>query len=177
MGAGTRIRRCRRCGRTHRLISSNPHGHRDRGARFPISGGNPWSDQLRLWLRTIVRRLVRADRLAARGRRPPTGSPIRSASTWPTCRRRRRHVVAVGTPAGIGYGIPTGPTAAATCLVAVPRAAVLDVGGFDPEFERIGRGMKDTCPGSRCARDGRRVRLARRWAFVVRAVASTACLR
>lgn len=35
-----------------------------------------------------------------------------------------------------------------TALVAVPRAAVLDIGGFDPEFGRIGWGMEDTYLGA-----------------------------
>jgi GT2 family glycosyltransferase len=35
-----------------------------------------------------------------------------------------------------------------TALLAVPRAAVLDVGGFDPEFGRIGWGMEDTYLGA-----------------------------
>jgi glycosyltransferase involved in cell wall biosynthesis len=35
-----------------------------------------------------------------------------------------------------------------TALLAVPRAAVLDVGGFDAEFGRIGWGMEDTYLGA-----------------------------
>ncbi len=35
-----------------------------------------------------------------------------------------------------------------TALLAVPRATVLDVGGFDPEFDRIGSGMEDTYLGA-----------------------------
>jgi hypothetical protein len=35
-----------------------------------------------------------------------------------------------------------------TALVAVPRAAVLDVGGLNPEFGRIGWGMEDTYLGA-----------------------------
>ncbi|WP_229787795.1 glycosyltransferase family 2 protein [Actinokineospora fastidiosa] len=40
------------------------------------------------------------------------------------------------------------PRMVVTALVAVPRAAVLDVGGFDPEFGRIGWGMEDTYLGA-----------------------------
>jgi hypothetical protein len=40
------------------------------------------------------------------------------------------------------------PRMVVTALVAVPRAAVLEVGGFDPEFGRIGWGMEDTYLGA-----------------------------
>ncbi|MFD9963977.1 glycosyltransferase family 2 protein [Amycolatopsis sp. NPDC058986] len=40
------------------------------------------------------------------------------------------------------------PRMVVTALVAVPREAVLAVGGFDPEFGRIGWGMEDTYLGA-----------------------------
>ncbi|WP_143174159.1 glycosyltransferase [Streptoalloteichus hindustanus] len=40
------------------------------------------------------------------------------------------------------------PRMVVTALVAVPRAAVLHVGGFDPEFGRLGWGMEDTYLGA-----------------------------
>lgn len=40
------------------------------------------------------------------------------------------------------------PRMVVTALLAVPRAAVLDVGGFDTEFGRIGWGMEDTYLGA-----------------------------
>jgi GT2 family glycosyltransferase len=40
------------------------------------------------------------------------------------------------------------PRMVVTALVAVPRAATLAVGGFDPEFGRIGWGMEDTYLGA-----------------------------
>ena len=40
------------------------------------------------------------------------------------------------------------PRMVVTALVAVPRAAVVAVGGFDPEFGRIGWGMEDTYLGA-----------------------------
>jgi GT2 family glycosyltransferase len=40
------------------------------------------------------------------------------------------------------------PRMVVTALVAVPRAAVVGVGGFDPEFGRIGWGMEDTYLGA-----------------------------
>ena len=40
------------------------------------------------------------------------------------------------------------PRMVVTALLAVPRAAVLNVGGFDPEFGRIGWGMEDTYLGA-----------------------------
>jgi GT2 family glycosyltransferase len=40
------------------------------------------------------------------------------------------------------------PRMVVTALVAVPRAAALTVGGFDPEFGRIGWGMEDTYLGA-----------------------------
>jgi len=40
------------------------------------------------------------------------------------------------------------PRMVVTALVAVPHAAVLNVGGFDPEFGRIGWGMEDTYLGA-----------------------------
>ncbi|SES35990.1 Glycosyl transferase family 2 [Actinokineospora terrae] len=40
------------------------------------------------------------------------------------------------------------PRMVVTALVAVPRAAVLDVGGFDAEFGRLGWGMEDTYLGA-----------------------------
>ncbi|PXY16653.1 glycosyltransferase [Prauserella flavalba] len=40
------------------------------------------------------------------------------------------------------------PRMVVTALVAVPRAAVVDIGGFDPEFGRIGWGMEDTYLGA-----------------------------
>lgn len=40
------------------------------------------------------------------------------------------------------------PRMVAAALVAVPRAAVLDVGGFDEEFGRLGWGMEDTYLGA-----------------------------
>lgn len=40
------------------------------------------------------------------------------------------------------------PRMVVTALLAVPRTAVLDVGGFDPEFGRIGWGMEDTHLGA-----------------------------
>lgn len=40
------------------------------------------------------------------------------------------------------------PRMVVTALLAVPRAAVLDVGGFDAEFGRIGWGMEDTYLGA-----------------------------
>lgn len=41
------------------------------------------------------------------------------------------------------------PRMAVTALLAVPRRAVLDVGGFDSEFGRIGWGMEDTHLGAK----------------------------
>lgn len=40
------------------------------------------------------------------------------------------------------------PRMVVTALVAVPRAAVLDIGGFNPEFGQIGWGMEDTYLGA-----------------------------
>lgn len=40
------------------------------------------------------------------------------------------------------------PRMVVTALVAVPRAAVVEIGGFDPEFGRIGWGMEDTHLGA-----------------------------
>ncbi|MFB9729686.1 glycosyltransferase family 2 protein [Haloechinothrix salitolerans] len=40
------------------------------------------------------------------------------------------------------------PRMVVTALLAVPRAAVLDIGGFDAEFGRIGWGMEDTYLGA-----------------------------
>lgn len=40
------------------------------------------------------------------------------------------------------------PRMVVTALLAVPRAKVIDVGGFDPEFGRIGWGMEDTHLGA-----------------------------
>ncbi len=40
------------------------------------------------------------------------------------------------------------PRMVVTALVAVPRAAVLEVGGFDAEFSRLGWGMEDTYLGA-----------------------------
>nr|WP_221471302.1 glycosyltransferase family 2 protein [Amycolatopsis umgeniensis] len=46
------------------------------------------------------------------------------------------------------------PRMVVTALVAVPRTAVLNVGGFDPEFGRIGWGMEDTYLGACLIADG-----------------------
>jgi glycosyltransferase involved in cell wall biosynthesis len=46
------------------------------------------------------------------------------------------------------------PRMVVTALLAVPRDAVLDVGGFDPEFGRIGWGMEDTHLGARLIASG-----------------------
>jgi GT2 family glycosyltransferase len=46
------------------------------------------------------------------------------------------------------------PRMVVTALLAVPRHAVLDVGGFDPEFGRIGWGMEDTHLGAKLIASG-----------------------
>jgi hypothetical protein len=41
------------------------------------------------------------------------------------------------------------PRMVVTALLAVPRASVLDIGGFDPQFGRLGWGMEDTHLGAK----------------------------
>lgn len=59
---------------------------------------------------------------------------------------------------GLGYGRSYYdwdlPRMVVTALLAVPRRAVLDVGGFDPEFGRIGWGMEDTHLGAKLIASG-----------------------
>ncbi|WP_103944733.1 glycosyltransferase family 2 protein [Thermomonospora echinospora] len=55
---------------------------------------------------------------------------------------------------GRGYYDWDLPRMVVTALLAVPREAVLDVGGFDPEFGRLGWGMEDTHLGAKLIASG-----------------------
>ena len=84
--------------------------------------------------------------------RPPVGRPLLYTGITLTERIEGRPLDHTHDFVDLGYGQRYVdwdlPRMIVTCLVAVPRAAVLNVGGFDPEFGRIGWGMEDTYLGA-----------------------------
>lgn len=84
--------------------------------------------------------------------RPPVGRPLLYTGVTLTERLDGRPLDHTHDFVDLGYGQRYVdwdlPRMVVTCLVAVPRAAVLNVGGFDPEFGRIGWGMEDTYLGA-----------------------------
>ncbi|OXM44125.1 glycosyl transferase family 2 [Amycolatopsis alba DSM 44262] len=84
--------------------------------------------------------------------RPPVGRPLLYTGITLDQRLEGRPLDHTRDFLDLGYGQRyidwDLPRMVVTALVAVPRAAVLDVGGFDPEFGRIGWGMEDTYLGA-----------------------------
>jgi GT2 family glycosyltransferase len=83
---------------------------------------------------------------------PPVGQPLLYTGTTLTEPVDGRPLDATGDFVDLGYGRRYYDWDLArmvvTALLAVPRAAVLDVGGFDAGFGRIGWGMEDTYLGA-----------------------------
>lgn len=84
--------------------------------------------------------------------RPPVGRPLLYTGVTLTEPFDGRPLDHTHDFVDLGYGQRYGdwdlPRMVVTALVAVPRAAVVDIGGFDPEFGRIGWGMEDTYLGA-----------------------------
>lgn len=84
--------------------------------------------------------------------RPPVGRRLLYTNTILTEPLEGRPLDHTHDFADLGYGQRYVdwdlPRMVVTALVAVPRATVLDVGGFDPKFGHIGWGMEDTYLGA-----------------------------